>query len=182
MATQDEEWFLLVEENGELPTGASKLLLSRVRSMARIWQSLGVRADDTNARCLFRRVILCIDIVDQEEPSIIGTLRVDHLDSSISAAWVNSSIAWEETDITQTFPKDAVSFTVEPADSANGIDEAVTWLEAQLRRPVHFLRWTQGGKTIARHWLLADTGRDLVVSGNARDRRRPADSVSQIRP
>jgi hypothetical protein len=183
MSASDEEWFLWDSENGEQPTGASETLLSRLRSMSGIWQSLGVRAENTYVLYQPGSLTVAVDIVDRGRHLIIGTLRVDHLGAFIYAAWIAPSLA-DRPDITQADPRDGVTFAVEPPASENGIDETVAWLEAQLRRPVQFLQCSQSGKTIATLYILADTGRGLCESGPRSFNRNPrtASSVIQIRP
>lgn len=93
MSTSDEEWFLLVVDDGQSTTGASEALLSQLRSMSGAWQSLGVSTVATNACYRLGQLIICIDIYDRTDGVMLGTLRVDHLNTSICGAWVDSCIA-----------------------------------------------------------------------------------------
>jgi hypothetical protein len=115
----------------------------------------------------------------------LACLRADHLGSAIVCAWIGAEFSGgADTDLAEAHPQDILTVSAEPPGSTHGVDEAIAWLEAQCRRPVQRLEWTRDGETVARLWMLADTGRGLVVGGPRQFWQNPstADAVLQIRP
>jgi len=174
------------------PTEGSATLLRRVRAMAATWQVLKV---GTSASYRRGRLSLFVDIDDNHpfyskseghmQTAALACLRVDHLGSAIACAWIGAAYYEDaETSIMEADPNDGVTIPVDPPGSVQGIDAAIGWLEAQCRRPVQRLEWTRDGETVARLWLLADTGRSLVLQGPRQFWQDPstADAVLQIRP
>ncbi|HEV2457591.1 MAG TPA: hypothetical protein VGS80_04440 [Ktedonobacterales bacterium] len=173
-------------------TEGSVTLLQRVRVMAATWQALGVVTSASSRR---GRLSLFVDIGDNHpfysksagrmQTVALACLRVDHLGSAIACAWIGAAYFGDaEIDIMEADPHDGLTIPVDPPSSAAGVDEAIAWLEAQCRRPVQRLEWTRDRETVARLWMLADTGRPLVVGGPRQLWQDPptADTVLQIRP
>jgi hypothetical protein len=182
----DEGWFALYEDEEQNPTEGSEALLNRVRSLSGMWHSLGMSAVGTSASARPGQLSLFVDIGDDMQPVALACLRVDYLGTSISAAWISASFghfSCADVDITQVDPHDSMIVTVSPPGSTSGLDEAIGWLEAQLRRPLHYFQWTKDGETIARLWMLTDTGRGLVVAGPRQIWQDPrtADFTRQLR-
>lgn len=194
-----DDWFLLLVEDEDLvhrlPEG-SDTLLSGVRRLSTTWRALGIRAGDTMAYAWSKpeRVHLTMDITDQlpfpdygsDRPMKHGlaTLRLDYFGTSIRAAWVSSERSDEDEMPEPT--QDEIVFSIEPSQLARGIDEAIGWLLTQARRPIHRLEWSQDGETVARRWLLADTGRSLAWSTRdlnwSRWNPQTATAVLQVSP
>lgn len=178
------------------PTLGSQALLSRIRSLSGTWQSLGMVAAGTSASYRPGLLSLFVDICDpypifskrenRWHGVALACLRINHFGPSISAGWVPASDGHFSVDIDPfgAIPQDAISVKISPLRPTDGIDEAIAWLEAQLRRPIQRIEWTREGETVARLWLLADTGRRLVQGGPPAIARDPqtADSVRQILP
>lgn len=119
----------------------------------------------------------------EREGWIAGVALAELPGTSISTGWASASSEFVEP-VAEASPKDGITIPVDLVSPTTGIVEAVAWLEAQLRRPVQRFEWTRGGKTVAKHWMLADTGRGLVVSGPPAIWRDPqtATTVFQVRP
>ena len=92
----------------------------------------------------------------------IGFVRVEVTDTEWVGAWISSSRGTQPK-LEDAYPKEQVGGPI--ADDRSGADEAVRWLEAQLRRPVHRYVWRDQGRVVAESWQLEDSGRELVVSG-----------------
>ena len=190
----DEEWFSLCVNEEQNPTMGSVTLLSRVRSMAETWKKLHV---STSAFYQPGQLSLFADICDFTARSVDGAssitgsqiarLRVDHFGTSISTGWVScSSEYWWYHTLENS--QDGRKIPVESSESLTGIDEAIDWLVAQLRRPIQRLEWSRDNKTVAILWILADTGRKLSAAGSPAlmgklmRNLQTATSVFQVRP
>jgi hypothetical protein len=192
-ATHDpDDWFPVLEgpyydfdddseEDPEL-SGVPAAFVQRLRALVPTWSALGIVDDDTVACYENDRLRVGVDLGDDDAHMSVGFVRVEISDRDWRAAWVSPSRGISDFDMAEASPKDLAGGPI--TDEARGVEEAVDWLTAQLRRPIVRYVWRSGANVVARDWRLADTGRPLVGSGrrDLLDQPETADERVTVRP
>lgn len=163
-------------------TGAPAAFIHRLREMAGTWRSLGLTDRRTSAAYAHGRVWIGISLIDRDGEMALGSLRVDVSDTGWVANWVTGDPLTTSFAHSQPFNDDNAGGPV--TDVQRCVDEAVGWLEQQLRRPIVRRQWRRNGKVVARSWRMEDTGETFIASGDAGCWRNPdsATESAQVRP
>ncbi|GAB3413237.1 hypothetical protein [Flindersiella endophytica] len=193
MAEEQEKrwrWFFVEDDTlpddqitGEEPemTGAPAAFIERLRDLISTWKTLGLTSDDTGAAYDGTKVWIRAHVGDSQGRVSLGDLRVDVNDTEWIAGWATADVLTYH-EFADSLPAEQTGGPI--TDIGKGVDEAVSWLQEQLTRPVVRREWRRGGEVVARSWRLEDTGRVIVVSGDPGFRSNPdtADAAVQVRP
>lgn len=179
-------WFTPYDDDGisvmpeEMPP-APAAFIAKLRGMISTWKSLGLTDWDTGAAYADGKVWISVGLGDPAGKMSLGALRVDVTDTEWVAGWATADVLTYEQ-FADSLPREQTGGPI--ADVDKGVEEAVGWLEAQLRRPIVRRVWRRDGEVVATSWRLEDTGRDIVVSGDPAVRANPdtADEAVQVRP
>jgi hypothetical protein len=174
------DWFD-VDDEGPVVAEAPATFLSKLKEKVPTLQELGIRDSDTYAGYEDGRLWIGIDIIDFVGKSSIAFLRVEVTDSEWIAAWVSPSLGTDPV-FAHTGPQEEAGGPI--SDPVSGADAALSWLEAQLRRPISRYVWRDQDTVVAKTWHLEDSGRGLIVSGPKELWSRPetATETAHVRP
>jgi hypothetical protein len=183
-----DEWFEVdfddntdgIEEESGL-TGVPAGLLQQLRERTGTLSRLGFAAKDTSAWYEDGRLTVTLQIRDDHVHVALRALRLEIGESDWIAAWVDPS-RYDQDEFELAYPEEQTGGEI--TDPQQGVDRAIEWLEAQVRRPIVRYVWHDGDRIVGRDWRLADTDRPLVGSGSPELINQPetADERVQIRP
>jgi hypothetical protein len=177
-------WFTVYDENDVTPeemAPAPTAFIAKLRSMISTWKSFGLTEWDTGAAYADGKVWISVSVGDTGGQLSLGALRVDVSDTEWIAGWATADVLTYD-DFADSLPREQTGGPITDIDK--DVDEAVTWLEQQLRRPIVRRVWRRDGKVVASSWRLEDSGREIVVSGDSAIRANldAADEAVPVRP
>ena len=181
-AAHEPGWFASSAQpspEGERPP-ASIRFLDQVRRWAPDRLGHLVRPSDTS-ELEHGGCVLLVDLPgfpDLEGPPVDNVLQVLWDGTELAGHWGDGNL-WAGLD-----GRDAEALIIRgyPLTDDEAADGAVSWIAAQLARPVDLQLWTRGSEVVGRRWVLADTGRVLGRRGGVFARFGEPTEVLRLRP
>ncbi|WP_265595144.1 hypothetical protein [Haloferula sp. BvORR071] len=177
MPQDPSEWF----EIGHYRSAAEQAFAETLRDRAHAWRIPGSSPDHTLVgRGGDDRLVLALDISDQESKVCLRTLRIEFDGTGVVLG--EDETGQLVTDLDPTLP-DVFARRDSGGTPALFASFAADWVEQELRRRIERHEWTRDG-FCHRRWLFADTGKSIVWSDSCNTPRSnlgPPDRIIVVR-